>query len=188
MIEPLAVAYRGLQRLSPNSGRPVAIVGAGTIGLLCAMTARALGTDGVVMVERCEARREFAVSLGFDVTVYSGERYRHVIDTTGTTSGTAAALDLTADGGRVVILGLCGQPTAPLDIDSLVLRDLTLIGSLGSPGVWPHAIELVATRQVQPSALISHHYTLAQAPDAFTLAAAATPTTRKVVLNPQQDP
>jgi hypothetical protein len=45
LVEPLAVAYRGLQRLTPEDGEPITIVGcAGSIGLLCAMTARALGT------------------------------------------------------------------------------------------------------------------------------------------------
>lgn len=99
-------------------------------------------------------------------------------------SRSAAALNLATEGGSVVILGLCGKPTVPIDVDSLVLRDLALIGSLGSPGVWPEVITLVATGQILPSTLVSHRYSIAQAAQAFALADAAAETTHKIVLHP----
>ncbi|TCC21662.1 zinc-binding dehydrogenase [Kribbella sindirgiensis] len=107
--------------------------------------------------------------------------FGQILDATGTPAGTAAALNLATEGGIVVILGLCGKPTVPIDVDSLVLRDLALIGS---PGVWPEVITLVATGQILPSTLVSHRYSIAQAAQAFALADAAAETTHRIVLHP----
>jgi len=186
LIEPLAVAYRGLHRLSAAPAGPIAIIGAGTIGLLCALAARAIGMGPVLLVEHHHARRAFAASLGFEAVGTSPDRFGQVIDASGTASGTATALQTAADGGRTVVLGLCGQPAVPVDLDSLVLRDLVLVGSLGSPGVWPEVIELVASGRVLPSTIISHEFTLDEATQAFERARDADPATRKVVVRPQR--
>jgi len=185
LVEPLAVAYRGLHRLSPEPAGPIAIVGAGTIGLLCALAARALDRGPILVVERDPARRQFAASLGFDTSETAMHRFSQVIDATGTASGTAAAIHLAADGGQIVVLGLCGLPTAPVDLDSLVLRDLTLIGSLGSPGLWPKVIDLVAAGRVSPSIVVSHQFALDDVAQAFAVASSTDPATRKVVVHPQ---
>jgi 2-desacetyl-2-hydroxyethyl bacteriochlorophyllide A dehydrogenase len=197
LIEPLAVAYRALRRLSPIRSGPLAIVGAGTIGILCALAARAQGMGPILLIERDEARRRFAEYLGFGAApaldaagVRPGaavrDRYDKVVDATGTESGIAAALRTAGDGGRVVVLGLCGRPALPVDLDSLVLRDLTVIGSLGSPGVWPEVIDLVATGQVTPSVIIGHRFTLNDAAEAFAHANGAGATTGKVIVYPQR--
>ncbi|TDO50139.1 2-desacetyl-2-hydroxyethyl bacteriochlorophyllide A dehydrogenase [Kribbella sp. VKM Ac-2527] len=186
LIEPLAVAYRGLHRLPAAPIGPIAIVGAGTIGLLCALAARAIGMGPVLLVEHHAARRRFSAGLGFDAVATVPHRFSQVIDATGTPSGTAAAVQGTADGGTIVVLGLCGRPSVPVDLDSLVLRDLAMVGSLGSPGVWPEVIDLVATGRVLPSTIVSHEFALDEATDAFTRARDADPATRKVVVRPQR--
>jgi len=186
LIEPLAVAYRGLHRLSAAPSGPTAIIGAGTIGLLCALAARAIGMGPVLLVEHHHARRQFAASLGFEAVSTLPDRFDQVIDASGTASGTATALQAAADGGRIVVLGLCGKPAVPVDLDSLVLRDLVLVGSLGSPGIWPEVIDLVATGRVLPSSIVSHEFTLDEATQAFGRALDADPATRKVVVLPQR--
>lgn len=188
LIEPLSVAYRGLHLLSTEPVGPVAIVGAGPIGLLCAMTARALGMGPVLIVDRVRSRSDFAASLGFDTAAVAPHAVGQVIDASGTPSGTTSAIRLASDGGRIVVLGLSGRPTMPVDLDDIVLRDLTLTGSNGSPNIWPEAVELVNGGLVRPSVIISHRFPLSDAPKAFAAAGEGSTEARKIVVNPQSWP
>ena len=64
----------------------------------------------------------------------------------------AAAFSAVRPGGTVVALGLSGSPTIPFDFDGMVVRDIDLIGVLGSVGYWPDAIELITSGRVQDRA------------------------------------
>ena len=58
---------------------------------------------------------------------------------------------------RVVALGLSGAPTIPFDFDGMVVRDVDLVGVLGSVGYWPGAIELIADGSVQTEPVVTAH-------------------------------
>jgi L-iditol 2-dehydrogenase len=182
LVEPLAVAYRGLQRLGFGAIEAIGIVGAGTIGMLAAMTARALGVSRVIIVDIDVSRRTLAIEAGFEALLHVTSQVDFVLEATGTASGVKAALEMTADGGRLVMLGLTGKAAVPFDVDNLVVRDIAMLGSLGSPGVWPRAIELIASGVVRPSALISHELKLDDAAAAFKLAGSRSDTVRKVII------
>jgi len=184
--EPIAVAYRALNRLQLRRDDALTVVGAGTIGLLTALLARALGTHDVQIVEIDPVRREFAASLAF--LVYSAPRRRtpRVVEASGTTSGIAVALDACLDGGSVVLLGLTGGETMPVDVDGLVVRDLTVRGSLGSPGVWSEVVDLLADGAIKPSRLVSHEFGLEDVAAAFALARRREPGVRKIIVRPNR--
>src|SRR5262249_27610230 len=73
------------------------------------------------------------------------------------------ALRTVRPGGAVVVLGLSGAEAIPVDVDSAVVRDVAIFGVLGSPHVWPDAIELVRSGTVDTAPLVSATYGLAQA-------------------------
>jgi L-iditol 2-dehydrogenase len=186
MVEPFAVAYRGVVRSGVRPGEALAVVGGGTIGLLAALTARALGVDDVRVVEIDPDRRRFAAGLGLDVSAVPAVGVPRVVEASGTAAGVGAALEACRDGGSVVLLGLTGAPATPVDLDRVVVRDIMLQGSLGSPGVWSDVVALVAERRVRPSALVSHRFPLDDAPAAFALAAAREPGVRKILVLPNE--
>jgi L-iditol 2-dehydrogenase len=185
LVEPSAVAYRGLVRCGVDPGDLLAIVGAGTIGLLCGLIARSQGVDDVTVIEVDPSRREFAQSMGFAVGAPDLTRScPHVIEASGAPAGVSTALRACSDGGNVVLLGLTGAASIPLDVDGLVVRDLAVHGSLGSPGVWPAVIDLLATGRIRPSSLISHEFPLADIGAAFDLARGRESGVRKVMVRP----
>ncbi len=186
LVEPLAVACRGVDRVDVRPGDALGIVGAGTIGLLCALVARARGIGQIEMIEVNQQRREFAASLGFRATPDRESQLPRVIDASGSARGIASAVDLCADGGTVVVLGLTGKSHVQLDLDALVVGDITLRGSLGSPHVWPEAIALIATGAVHPSVLISHQYAMEDAAAAFDLARSGA-SVRKILIRPHHE-
>ena len=81
-----------------------------------------------------------------------------------------AAVAAAAPGAVIVLQGLCGAATgAPrsLDVDRLVVGDMTLRGALGSPGRWPAAIALLESGRVAVDALVTHEMPLADFERAF---------------------
>ncbi len=186
LIEPLAVACRGLHRAGELPSR-VGIVGGGTVGLMSAMAARALGVQDVIVVEPDDARRSFAASLGFEVAAEPGERAPLVVEAAGAPAAIAGAVTMCEVGGTIVVLGLTGAPSVELDLDDAVIRDITIIGSLSSPGVWPEAIDLVASGRVTPSSVVSHEVALGDVRAGFDLVRERAPGTRKVVVRPTKE-
>ena len=66
LVEPLAVCVRGIRRVRVTSGDRVAILGAGTIGLMSVLASRAAGATHVSIVARHSHLREAAAALGAD--------------------------------------------------------------------------------------------------------------------------
>ena len=75
-----------------------------------------------------------------------------------------------------------GTPTIPFDFDGLIVRDIDLIGVLGSVGYWKGAIDLIESRQVHAEPLVTRAFGLERTRDA--LATLAAPGTLKVLIEP----
>lgn len=60
LLEPLAVALAGLERANISLGKPTLIAGAGPIGLVSLLAARAAGASPLVITDLSESRLEFA--------------------------------------------------------------------------------------------------------------------------------
>lgn len=186
LIEPTAVAYRGVQRLMAHGGERLLVIGGGTIGLLCALTAQALGLNDVMVVEPQPDRRRFAQELGLGAVQSATGTWPLVIEASGREPGMQAALSAAGVGGRVLLIGLCGRPSIPVDIDRIVLNDQTIIGNLSSPGVWPEVIELVGSGRLRPGRLVTHAFPLDQIEAAFAQMEARDPGTVKIHVHPQK--
>ena len=94
----------------------------------------------------------------------------------------ASAFAAVRPGGTVVAVGLSGSPTIPFDWDGMVVRDVDLIGVLGSVGYWPDAIELITSGRVKTEPLVTGAYPLDRTRDA--LEQLVKPGTLKVLIEP----
>ena len=72
MAEPLTIAIHGIHRGGLKKGEHVAIIGAGPIGLLAAMSALAYGAEPIV-IDVVAERLSFAKELGVKYTIHSTE-------------------------------------------------------------------------------------------------------------------
>jgi threonine dehydrogenase-like Zn-dependent dehydrogenase len=187
LVEPLAVAFRTVQRSSPASGSTVLVVGAGAIGMLCCQVLATRSGLTVHVLDTNRRRIAQAEQLGaFECP--TGELYSHVIEASGTVSGLTVAYERLAPGGRLVIVGLTGEQAVPLPVDQIVVQDQELMGSLGSPGIWPEVLELLATRSLMPSELITDQFPLSDIEVAIELANRKLPSTGKIVVHPNEAP
>jgi 2-desacetyl-2-hydroxyethyl bacteriochlorophyllide A dehydrogenase len=157
LVEPGGNAWRAVEATGVAAGERLLVLGAGTIGLLVALMARARGVE-VHLVARREGTVGFARSLGFEhvwrpdalpATTFDG-----VVDASNAVDLPALAIDLVEPGGRVVWIGLAGQPS-PVDSRRVVLKDVTVVGILsGSPGL-EGALALYASGAVDPTPLVA---------------------------------
>jgi len=140
LAEPMAVAVHGLRRGDLRAGGRVLVLGAGTVGLLTALAARALGAAEVFISARHPHQAELARALGASRVLGEAEADERglrelasaaaidlVVETVG---GSADTLRLAANalrpGGRVVVLGLFLGPVA-LDPMLLLLKEASLV-------------------------------------------------------------
>lgn len=182
LVEPTGVALHGVTR-GNVAGRSVVVIGVGPIGLLAAQIARARGASSVFVSDTRADRLALAATLGFEALEPAGEDGPDVaLLCAGGPRAIAAAFDAVRPGGTVVALGLSGRPDIPFDWDGLVVRDIDLIGVLGSVGYWEGAIELIASGAVLTEPLVTQTYALADTRDA--LERLVDPGSLKVLIEP----
>ncbi|WP_285725623.1 zinc-dependent alcohol dehydrogenase [Psychromicrobium xiongbiense] len=157
LVEPAGNALRSVWAAALESGGRVLILGAGTIGLLAAMFARAADLE-VHIMGRSERSVEFARSLGFDCAWAEGALpelpWDAVIDCSNDPSLPAKALGLVEPGRRVVYVGLAGSPSL-LDSRTLALKDVTAVGILGASQALDDVIAAFANGSVDPRGIVA---------------------------------
>merc|ERR1712079_674644 len=68
LIEPLSVGIHACRRGNVSLGKNVLIMGAGTIGLVNLLVAKAMGAAKIVVVDISQERLDFAKTLGASET------------------------------------------------------------------------------------------------------------------------
>lgn len=157
LVEPGGNALRAVRGAGLRGGDRVLVLGAGTIGLLVAMFARAEGAE-VHLLGRSARSLDFARALGFD-DAWNDETlpdlpWDAVIDASNAPSLPARAVDLVEPGKNVVYVGLSGTPSL-IDSRRIALKDVTAIGVLSASGGLEGAIDAYASGIVDPRPLVA---------------------------------
>jgi L-iditol 2-dehydrogenase len=125
MAEPLAACVHAVARAG-SDGAEAAVLGGGTMGLMIARLLVLEGRD-VVVCDRHPERRAQAEAFGARA-VAELERHDVVFEAVGRPEAWRAAVEATAPGGSVVLVGGCpggtdvALPTGPLHYDELDVR------------------------------------------------------------------
>jgi L-gulonate 5-dehydrogenase len=182
-IEPMSIAVRTVVRGRITAGERVVVLGAGPIGQAVAIAAIDRGAR-VLLVDRIEARlarggssgAELAIAgPGADLTAIArdwcgGDLPEVVVEATGAPEPMRASLEAVAQTGRVLVVGL-STGDVPLPIGTLPFRELDVLGvSTCAADDFAEAVELVARRSSAVEALISHEFSLEEAPAAIAFA------------------
>lgn len=156
LVEPGGNSLRAVRAAAVQPGERLLVLGAGTIGLLAALFARAGGLEVHVM-GRSERSIDFARTLGVDgvwrIEELPDLPWHGVIDASNAADLPALALDLVEPGRRVVYIGLAGIHSL-IDTRTLALKDVTAVGILGASEGLAGAIESYASGTVDPRPLV----------------------------------
>jgi threonine dehydrogenase-like Zn-dependent dehydrogenase len=133
LIEPLATPVHAVRLAGDLRGQAVAVLGAGTIGLLTLVAARHAGAKRVVSTDPLAHKRELALRLGAHAVVDAGaenlagavraelgESADVVFDCVANQQTLPEAIKITLKGGTVVVLG---GPRRPVTVDLPVVQE-----------------------------------------------------------------
>ncbi|MGC1784749.1 MAG: alcohol dehydrogenase catalytic domain-containing protein [Acidobacteriaceae bacterium] len=185
LAEPFACVLRGQEALNVGSGDVVLILGAGPIGIMHTIAARAADARKIIVSERSAQRRYMATAVGATRTVsFQEESLPDVVaeETDGcgadviiVAAGVREAMEgapaLAAIGGRInLFAGLPVNDTAiTLDSNLIHYKELTVTGTTGcSTDDCRRSMELITSGKVNLASLISRRYRLDQVSDAFS--------------------
>ncbi|WP_205697200.1 zinc-binding dehydrogenase [Conexibacter sp. SYSU D00693] len=128
MAEPLAACVHAVARADGAPAGPAAVLGGGTVGLMCARLLVLAGRE-VTLADRHPERREQAVALGVAATAerLEPQTCALVLEAVGRPESWAAAVGAAAPGATVVLVGGCSAPAvslpaAPLHYDEVDVR------------------------------------------------------------------
>ncbi|MCB1678606.1 MAG: zinc-binding dehydrogenase [Halioglobus sp.] len=82
-------------------------------------------------------------------------------EATGVAAVFSRALDLAKTGARVVVVGVHRAPVE-LDLVNVLIRELSIIGSMAYPREFPQVITMLESGAVDATALVSHRFGLSQ--------------------------
>ena len=154
LIEPASCALSALERGALTPGEVVAVIGAGTLGLMTIVLAQSLGARAVFAYGVRDAELDAARRLGAEA-LRPGERAEEdvdlVVDTAGGVAALQAGLDLVRRGGRLVVVGTAGEgERLDLPADIFVRKHIEVIGSLSyTSGAWIRTMDLAEGLQLE---------------------------------------
>lgn len=188
LVEPIAVGVHAVNKARPEPGMRVAVIGAGTIGLVAAAAAHKHGVD-VDIVARHEPQFTAAERLGLRPIQSQelGSGYDLVIDAAGTESSLTAAIEAIRPAGTIVVPGIYwGDITVPglaLCLKEAQLNVALYYGYHDGERETDVAAQLLADLPELPGALISNRFELDRARAAFDTAADRAAGAIKVVID-----
>ena len=94
----------------------------------------------------------------------NGRGFDGVIEASGSPAAMAQALQVAADGGRIAYVGINVGATAEARLGLIQQRSLSIRGAVGSAGLWPRVIRLLASGVVDPTPIVTASFPLGQAP------------------------
>ncbi len=173
LFEPLSCAVGSVKRAPFQPGDNVAIIGAGPMGLLFALLYRTLGAGKIILLDMAPYRLEFAQEMGMDAAInvaqvdaaaevkrFTGLGADIVVDAVGNQLG--QAIQLARRGGQVILFGLRPHDNPPVNQYTITRYDLTVHGTFVGLHPFAQTIQLLESRRVQPSVLVTHRLPLAE--------------------------
>ncbi len=184
LLEPLGVAIHATDLGHVRVGGTAAVIGCGPIGLLLVQVLRSAGAVPVVAVDPLPHRRDAASRYGAAAVLDPAapgalEALRDLVadgvDTAFEAAGTDEAVQLAMEcarpGGRVVLAGIPDDDWTRFRASVARRKGLTIAMARRMNEVYPRAIGLAVRGQAELGSLVTHRFPLAEAAEAFRLAA-----------------
>ena len=195
LLEPLGVAIHAVDLAHIHVGSSVAILGAGPIGLLILQVARLAGAGPVYIVDRLPWRLKLAERWGGRpiacesddaVQRLAAETQKRGVDVAIEAAWGENTVDQAADmarlGGRVVLVGIPSVDRLTMKASSVRRKGLTISLCRRMKHAYPRAVALAEQGRIDLAGLVTHHFPLARAAEAFAMNAAYREGVVKVII------
>ena len=180
MVEPFSIGLHAAKRAGVKKGDPVAILGAGCIGMMTLLACRSLGAETAVVADLADFRLEKAARMGAAHVVNSRQEDAaariseltggHGADVVFETAGSPVTLAMTPrickSAGVIMMVGNIFKPVM-LDVWAIAHREIDLRGIYRYCDDYPTAISLIADGKVDFTEMITNIYDFNDVQHAF---------------------
>ncbi len=199
LIEPFCISYHGVSRANVQKGDRVLVVGAGTIGVLAAVAAKAKGAE-VTICDVAEDKLDYAYkTFGLDhkllnaspdafekgvAELTGGDGYDVTIEAVGLPNTFLNCIDAACFGARVVLIGVSKRNIDDFFFTIIQKKELNIYGSRNAMKKdFLELIDLVKAGGVELEKIVTNTYKMDEAPKAFEEFAANAGKMLKVVID-----
>jgi threonine dehydrogenase-like Zn-dependent dehydrogenase len=177
--------YEGLEKIGISGNDAVLVTGLGPVGLAALMLAKAMGAQKLVGIDTVPERCQIAKDLGLADEVFvsgpdtlekvmaitKGLGFEKTVDCSGHTSGRQLCIRATRQWGKMVMIGEGG--TVEFNPSPDIIHDQKTIYGSWVTAIWrmEELVERIVRWGIHPEDLVTHRFTLDQAPEAFALMA-----------------
>lgn len=189
MAEPCNVACQALSvKKTVGIGDVVLVQGCGTIGMISAMVAKAIGAGIVIItgtnvdeairlpIARAIASIDHVINVekedlyGQVMELTKGKGVDVIVEASGAASAIQTMIKLIKKSGNIVVLGETSAKDIPIPWNDAVLKACTIYFSFGEIyDAWDTAIKLMRTDKLELKKLITHRLQLKQFREGFEL-------------------
>lgn len=183
LIEPFCISYHGVSRADVKAGERVLVVGAGTIGVLAAVAAKAKGAE-VTICDVAEDKLDYAYKTfglqhkllnsspeAFEKGVEEltdGDGFDVTIEAVGLPSTFQNCIDAACFGARVVVIGVSKKNIDDFFFTIIQKKELNIYGSRNAMKKdFIELVDLVKAGGVDLEKIVTNTYKMADAPRAF---------------------
>lgn len=183
LIEPFCISWHGVSRADVKAGERVLVVGAGTIGVLAAIAAKAKGAE-VTICDVAEDKLDYAFkTFGLDHKLLNsspeafakgveefthGDGYDVTIEAVGLPSTFQNCIDAACFGARVVLIGVSKKNIDDFFFTIIQKKELNIHGSRNAMKKdFLELIDLVKEGGVELEKIVTNTYKMEDAPQAF---------------------
>lgn len=160
IAEPLTIALHGIHRAGLKQGEHIAIIGAGTIGLLAALASLSYGAIPI-LIDIVQERLEAAKKMGVPYVINSanenveeqilqftnGRKAEVVMEASGANPAILMTLDLVVNAGRIILTGWPKNPTL-IPTDLITKKEVDIRGARTSAGEFEEAVAMIYEKKV----------------------------------------
>ena len=190
LVEPMAVAQHGANRVGAMASDKAVIYGAGPIGLCMVQVLKYRGLEDIVVVDISDSRLQVAGAMGARpvhgedpqlvqklVELHGNSNFFGMpmpgstvfFEATGVRAVFEGMLDVAGPGSRVCLTGLHTE-AASLDLAMLLAKEVSIIPAMGYDAEFHEVISMLQSGRVDPGAMVTHHFPLSDIVTAFDTA------------------
>ncbi len=192
MVEPLAVGMHAANKAQIRPGDVAVVIGAGPIGMVTALSALAGGCSRVILADVQQPKLDLAAKLGAITPVNVASRSLNeevnratdgwgadiVFEASGNAKAAARVFEPLCPGGRVVLVGMPGEPIA-YDVVAAQVKEARVDHVFRYAHVYPRALALMGSGKIDLKPLITDTFAFADSVRAFDFACRMPPASVK---------
>ena len=179
LVEPLAVGLHSVKMAASVSGKNVLIIGAGPIGLSCAIWCRFFGARSIVISEMSPARLDMARKFGFNEFVdpatdistqfaeLTGSAPDIQFECVGAVGLMQQCIERAPKRGLIMGIGVCDNPDTIVPLLAFV-KEIQIQWAVGyDKEDFEFAIDMMVAGRIDASDMVTDIVSLNEVPDIF---------------------